>query len=154
VGPLELVASDSGLHAVLWSRADRARVRLPELVTGDHAIIDSTKSQLSEYFDRTRTEFDLPLDPTGTDFQLAVWNALAVIPHGATATYGEQAQAIGRPTAVRAVGAANGKNPLSIVLPCHRVVGAKGTLTGFAGGLDTKRFLLDHERNTESLHLF
>ena len=103
--------------------------------------------QLTEYFAGERTTFDLPLDPVGTEFQVAAWRALGEIPYGETRTYGEQAAGIGRPTAVRAIGAANGKNPLSIVLPCHRVVGADGSLTGFAGGLDAKRFLLTHEQS-------
>jgi methylated-DNA-[protein]-cysteine S-methyltransferase len=116
---------------------------------GDTAVVrtllDEAARQLDEYFAGTRFAFDLPLDPVGTEFQLAVWRSLADIGYGETSTYGEQAARIGRPTAVRAVGSANGRNPLSIVLPCHRVVGRDGRLTGFAGGLEAKEFLLDHE---------
>ena len=101
--------------------------------------------QLSEYFAGTRRQFNLNLCPVGTEFQRSVWSALQKIPFGKTRSYTEQAAAIGRPDAVRAVGAANGKNPISIVIPCHRVIGADGSLTGFAGGLDVKRFLLEHE---------
>lgn len=152
IGELRLVASDVGLRAVLWPDEDDDRVRLDdELVEADHPILDAAATQLAEYFSGERTEFELPLDPQGTDFQVAAWKALAEIPYGETATYGEQAERIGRPTAVRAVGAANGRNPLSIVLPCHRVVGADGSLTGFAGGLEAKRMLLDHERGATRL---
>ncbi|MEM8902903.1 MAG: methylated-DNA--[protein]-cysteine S-methyltransferase [Actinomycetota bacterium] len=152
VGELRLVASDVGLRAVLWPDEDDDRVRFDDdLVEADHPVLDAAASQLAEYFDGDRTEFDLPLDPHGTEFQVAAWKALAEIPYGETATYSEQAERIGRPTAVRAVGAANGRNPLSIVLPCHRVVGADGSLTGFAGGLDAKRLLLDHERGAARL---
>ncbi len=103
---------------------------------------------MGEYFAGRRTTFDIPLDLRGTEFQVTVWRALAEIPFGQTSTYGEQAARIGRPSAARAVGAANGRNPVSIVLPCHRIVGKDGSLTGFAGGLDTKQYLLDHERQT------
>ena len=109
-------------------------------------MLDTTADQLDEYFAGTRTSFDVPLDLHGTPFQLAAWQALAGIPYGATRTYGEQADAIGRPTAVRAIGAANGRNPVSIVLPCHRVIGSNGSLTGFGGGLEVKAALLELER--------
>lgn len=109
------------------------------------ALLDETARQLDEYFAGSRFAFDLPLDPVGTEFQVSVWRSLADIGYGETSTYGEQAARIGRPTAVRAVGAANGRNPLSIVLPCHRVVGGDGRLTGFAGGLEAKKYLLEHE---------
>ena len=147
VGPLGLVADDDALIAVLWPTEAEGRVRLAETPTAntDHPVLRATASQLGEYFAGTRRSFDLPLDPSGTEFQRQVWWSLAEIPFGETSTYGKQAAAIGRPAAVRAVGAANGRNPLSIVLPCHRIVGADGKLTGFAGGLDTKRWLLDHE---------
>lgn len=102
--------------------------------------------QLREYFAGKRTEFDLPLDLQGTDFQVAAWKALAKVKYGQTASYARQAASIGRPTATRAIGAANGKNPVAIVLPCHRIVGSDGSLTGFAGGLGVKQWLLDHER--------
>ena len=108
-------------------------------------MLDDAADQLAEYFAGTRTAFDLPFDLRGTAFQLAAWNALAEIPYGETRTYAEQAARIGRPAAVRAVGSANGRNPLSIVLPCHRVVGSDGALRGFAGGLDAKAALLAFE---------
>ena len=111
-------------------------------------MLDDAADQLAEYFAGTRRTFDLPLDLRGTAFQLAAWNALAEIPYGETRTYAEQAGRIERPAAVRAVGAANGRNPLSIVLPCHRVVGSDGALRGFAGGLGAKAALLALERET------
>lgn len=150
VGELLLVASDVGLRAVLWPDDDRLSFD-DDLVECDHPILEAAETQLAEYFAGERTEFDLPLDPQGTDFQVATWKALADIPYGETATYGEQAERIGRPSAVRAVGAANGRNPLSIVLPCHRVIGADGSLTGFAGGIEAKRTLLDLERGVSRL---
>ena len=147
VGPLGLVADEASLVAVLWPTEAEGRVRLAEepAPAGDHPVLVKTAAQLDEYFAGTRRHFDLPLGPLGTEFQRQVWWSLAEIPFGETSTYGKQAAAIGRPSAVRAVGAANGRNPLSIVLPCHRIVGADGKLTGFAGGLETKRWLLDHE---------
>lgn len=146
VGHLRLVASDAALVAVLWPEERDGRVRFPtEPADGSNKVLDQAAEQLDEYFSGQRRSFELPLDPSGTEFQQQVWWALADIPFGETSTYGKQAAAIGRPRAVRAVGAANGRNPLSIVLPCHRIVGADGKLTGFAGGLDTKRWLLDHE---------
>ena len=146
VGSLGLVASDTALVAVLWPEERDGRVRFahaPE--PGSNPVLADTAAQLGEYFDGTRRHFDLPIDLRGTEFQQQVWRALGDIPYGETSTYGKQAAAIGRPRAIRAVGSANGRNPLSIVLPCHRIVGADGKLTGFAGGLDTKRWLLDHE---------
>ena len=110
------------------------------------AHLDRAESQLAEYFRGTRREFDLDLDLAGTAFQRSAWEVLRTIPYGATLSYGQQAAALGDPAKARAVGAANGRNPLSIVVPCHRVVAAGGALTGFAGGLDTKAWLLDHER--------
>lgn len=150
VGDLTLVAQADTLIAVLWPDEPDGRVRFavePAIAQslGDHPILASAASQLDEYFAGSRQTFDLALDPSGTEFQRQVWWALADVPYGETSTYGKQAAHIGRPAAVRAVGSANGRNPLSIVLPCHRIVGADGRLTGFAGGLDTKRWLLDHE---------
>jgi methylated-DNA-[protein]-cysteine S-methyltransferase len=110
--------------------------------------------QLDAFFDGRRKEFDLPLAPHGTPFQLAVWDALRRIPFGETTTYTAIAQSIGRPAAVRAVGAANGANPIPIVIPCHRVIGASGALTGFGGGLPVKRWLLDHEARLAGRSLF
>jgi methylated-DNA-[protein]-cysteine S-methyltransferase len=147
VGMLTLVASDRGLRAVLWPKLSpqRAGISPRPHRNPDHPILQKTTHQLDEYFAGSRTSFDLPLDLEGTRFQLAAWRSLAEIPFGATSTYGQQAAALGIPTAARAVGAANGANPVCIVLPCHRVIGANGSLTGFGGGLPTKQWLLDHE---------
>jgi methylated-DNA-[protein]-cysteine S-methyltransferase len=139
IGPLGLVASDEGLRSV---RFDGERVA-PE---GSSPVLDETRRQLEAYFAGELIDFDLPLDLRGTEFQQRCWLALATIPYGRTVSYGEQARRLGLgPASARAVGAANGQNPLPIVLPCHRVVGADGSLTGFGGGLPTKRFLLEHE---------
>ena len=149
VGRLTLVASGRGLRAVLWEGDGPARARLTAAALREtdesDAVLDETRHQLDAYFAGTRTSFDLPLDLQGTPLQLAAWHALAEIPFGETRTYAEQAAMLGRPNAFRAVGAANGRNPLSIVLPCHRVVGSDGSLKGFAGGIETKRWLLEHE---------
>jgi methylated-DNA-[protein]-cysteine S-methyltransferase len=147
VGALTIVASDDGLRAILWPDDDPARVRLAEPTEDpSHPVIVATVAQLAEYFDGDRTDFDVPLDPVGTEFQRAAWAALCSIPYGTTVSYGEQAERMGDRRKARAVGAANGRNPISIVVPCHRVVGANGALTGFAGGTDTKAWLLEHER--------
>jgi len=146
VGVLRIVASDSALHAVLWPDEREGRVTFADdLVEGSNDVTRATATQLAEYFAGERQSFDLPLALAGTEFQELAWRSLAEIPYGETASYGEQAIRIGRPRAIRAVGSANGRNPLSIVLPCHRVVAANGSLAGFAGGLSTKRWLLDHE---------
>ena len=145
VGRLTLVAGDDGLLAILWPE-DEGRVRLPASSPGSTRLLEDAANQLDEYFAGRRRRFELPLAPSGTDFQHTVWEALVRIPYGTTTSYGELAATIGRPDAARAVGAANGKNPLSIVVPCHRVVGSSGALTGFAGGIDVKQRLLDHER--------
>ena len=141
VGLLTLVASDAGLAAILWENDNSGRVRLRH-APGDNAVLRDAERQLGEYFAGTRTDFDLPLDFTGTDFQKSVWQALLTIPFGETRSYAQIARQIGKPRAMRAVGAANGKNPISIVAPCHRVIGANGTLTGFAGGLEATARLL------------
>ncbi len=153
IGPLTLVASGLGLRAVLWPDEQIGRVKLDESVTPTDgtpasAILRRAVEQLGEYFEGDRTTFDIPLDPIGTDFQRTAWAALCTIPYGETISYGEQAARLGDRRKARAVGAANGRNPISIVVPCHRVVGSTGALTGFAGGIDTKRWLLDHERLT------
>jgi methylated-DNA-[protein]-cysteine S-methyltransferase len=147
VGELTLVASDLGLRAVLWPKRspERAGIQPRSHRNPDHPILKQTAAQLDEYFAGSRTAFDVPLDLQGTRFQLAAWRSLAEIPFGATTSYGRQAAALGIPTAARALGAANGANPVCIVLPCHRVIGADGSLTGFGGGLPTKQWLLDHE---------
>ena len=146
VGLLKLVASDSALVAILWENDDPKRVRLGSLVEDvDHPILCLAEQQLGEYFAGARKSFDLPLDFAGTPFQKKVWSKLLNIPFGQTRTYGQIANAIGKPRAFRAVGAANGKNPISIVAPCHRVIGKDGSLTGFAGGLEAKECLLGIE---------
>jgi methylated-DNA-[protein]-cysteine S-methyltransferase len=143
VGVLKLVASDAGLAAILWPDDDPARVRFGVPVEDDaHPVLLETERQLREYFEGRRKVFDLKLDFNGTEFQRQVWSALLTIPYGETRSYAQIARQIGKPDAVRAVGAANGKNPISIVAPCHRVIGSTGKLTGFAGGLQTKAFLL------------
>jgi methylated-DNA-[protein]-cysteine S-methyltransferase len=143
VGALTLVASTDGLAAILWENDDPARVRLSIIGADErNPILVATERQLGEYFAGRRTAFDLTLDFVGTEFQKQVWQALLTIPFGETRTYAQIARQIGNPTAVRAVGAANGKNPISIVAPCHRVIGSNGKLTGFAGGLDAKAYLL------------
>jgi methylated-DNA-[protein]-cysteine S-methyltransferase len=143
VGPLTLVASVSALVAILWDKDRPGRVPLGDMrECEDNATLNETERQLKQYFAGERTQFDIPLHFRGTDFQKEVWNALLRIPYGQTRTYGEIAEEIGKPKAVRAVGAANGRNPISIIAPCHRVIGASGALTGFAGGLDRKETLL------------
>jgi methylated-DNA-[protein]-cysteine S-methyltransferase len=157
VGRLTVVAGPQGLRAVLWPEDDPARVvldaeveELDGVVLAEEDVLRRARQQLVEYFAGERIDFDLPLDPVGTPFQQRAWAVLRTIPYGTTITYGEQARRLGAPTAARAVGAANGRNPLSVVVPCHRVTGADGRLTGFAGGLDAKAWLLDHEREVLS----
>jgi len=153
VGILKLIASDKGLAAILWENEDPKRYRLPALLAeGSHPVLLETERQLTEYFAGQRKQFTVALDFVGTEFQKKVWAALVAIPFGETRSYGEIARAIGNPAAVRAVGAANGKNPISIIAPCHRVIGANGKLTGFAGGLQAKAFLLKIE-TTDSFQL-
>ena len=147
VGELTLVADDRGLAAILWENDRPDRVRLGTLEEkADHPVLVETERQLGEYFAGERRAFDVPLSFAGTDFQKRVWAALLAIPFGETRSYGEIADQLGAPGASRAVGAANGRNPISIIAPCHRVVGSNGKLTGFAGGLEAKAFLLDLER--------
>jgi methylated-DNA-[protein]-cysteine S-methyltransferase len=134
------------LHAAQGALTAIALCREGDTSPAPEPVLAEAARQLAEYFAGARTEFALPLAPRGTAFQRAVWAQLAAIPFGQTRSYGEIARALGRPTASRAVGAANGANPLAIVVPCHRVIGAAGQLTGYAGGLPAKRWLLDHER--------
>jgi len=141
VGPLTLVAEDGALVAL--SMGEEPAVDVGEL---DDGALAGIAGQLSAYFRGERRDFDVPLAPPGTPFQQRVWAELRAIPYGETRSYGELAVAIGRPTAARAVGMANARNPIGIVVPCHRVVGADGTLTGYAGGLARKEALLDLER--------
>lgn len=146
VGQLTLIASDQGLAAVLWENEDPKRVGIDKGTRcDDFPPLVETAQQLREYFDGQRKKFALPLHFTGTDFQQQVWHALLTIPYGETRSYLQIAQQINNEKSVRAVGAANGKNPISIIAPCHRVIGSSGKLTGFAGGLEAKAFLLQLE---------
>jgi methylated-DNA-[protein]-cysteine S-methyltransferase len=143
VGKLKLVANANALVAVLWERERPNRVKLDTMTLApQQPILLAAERQLAEYFSGARTQFDLPLQPEGSEFQKQVWQALRAIPFGQTRSYLDLAKAVGSANAARAVGAANGKNPLSIIVPCHRVLGSNGSLTGFAGGLDTKAALL------------
>lgn len=147
-GRLDLVASDAGLRYLMF--ADEAH---PKPLAGldirpgaTHRVLEDAVRQLDEYFAGRRRQFEIDLDLRGTQFQVSAWKALALVPFGRTASYAEQAASIGRPKATRAIGAANGRNPVAVVLPCHRIVGSDGSLTGFGGGLHVKQWLLDHER--------
>ena len=151
VGRLRLIASDSALVGIWFEQGrDAARGR-GDLVERSTPVLERTRSQLEEYFAARRSAFDLPLEPRGTEFQRRVWSTLLTIPYGETRTYGQIAEQIGNPTAVRAVGAANGRNPISIIAPCHRVIGMNGNLTGFGGGLDAKAYLLSLEAPQKQL---
>ena len=150
VGELRIISSAAGVVAILWDEEFErdARVRFADeiVAVAEPGYVSAVAlQQLREYFDGQRQEFDVDMDLRGTPFQVSAWRALASIPFGQMVSYKEQARRIGAPTAVRAIGAANGRNPLSIVLPCHRVVGSDGSLTGFAGGLEAKRALLEFE---------
>lgn len=146
VGELKLVAKDKALVAVLWENDSPERVRLGALVKeATHPILTETERQLGEYFAGKRKSFSVDLDLRGTSFQRNVWEALLAIPFGETRSYGDLARQLGNPLAARAVGAASGKNPISIIVPCHRLVGSMGNLTGFAGGLEAKSRLLAME---------
>ena len=145
VGPLLIAGNDAGLQLIEFHAPRHPMPRGGDWREGDHAVLQQAQTQLVEYFSGRRRSFELPLAPQGTDFQRQVWWELANIPFGGTISYAELAMRVGRPTATRAVGAANGRNPIPIVLPCHRVIGADGSLTGFSGGLPTKQFLLQLE---------
>ena len=153
VGDLAVVASEESLRGVLWGDDEnewkRAAIDRHVVTFERSAVVEQTISQLSEYFDGVREGFDLPLEPIGTAFQGIVWKSLTQIEYGSTVSYSEQSETIGRPSAVRAVASANGRNPISIVIPCHRVIAASGGLGGFAGGLDAKRWLLNHEESAK-----
>ncbi len=152
IGKLKLVASDLGLVAILWENDDPRRVRLAELAEqSSHPVLLRVEQELREYFNGKRNAFTVPLEMRGTPFQKQVWGALLEIPFGETRTYGQLADQLGNPNATRAVGAANGRNPLSIVVPCHRVISHSGKLTGFAGGLHAKAHLLRLEGRDQSL---
>lgn len=161
IGPLTLVASDAGLREIRFPEhprsattavAEPSAVAAPAAPSDHHVLADATR-QLHEYFAGTRRTFELPLAPSGTAFQLAAWHALTTIPYAATVSYGDQARRLGDARKARAVGAANGRNPLPIVVPCHRVIGTNGSLTGFGGGIEAKAWLLDHERSVAGLRL-
>jgi len=152
IGRLKLVASDKGLVAILWEHEDSRCVRLLDVTENpQHPMLVRAQAELKEYFAGERTAFSVPLDMRGTSFQRQVWEALLGIPFGETRTYGELARQLGNPQATRAVGAANGRNPIAIVVPCHRVIGFSGKLTGFAGGLDAKAHLLRLEGRDATL---
>ncbi len=151
IGELRIYASDDPgeVLAILWNN----EIPHPYLDGAVHLradertpILAEVCDELVDYFKGNRTAFGVALSPTGTEFQLAAWQALRTIPYGETRTYSQQATLIGKPSAVRAIGSANGRNPIPIIVPCHRVIGADGSLTGFAGGLAAKRWLLEHER--------
>lgn len=146
VGVLMIVVSNEALIAILWDNDKPQRVPLKtRLKKEGHPLILEVEKQLAEYFDGKRSLFDIPLEYKGTSFQQDVWKALEKIPYGTTLSYKEIAELIQRPKAIRAVGTAIGKNPFSIIVPCHRVIGSNGSLTGFAGGLDRKKILLQLE---------
>jgi methylated-DNA-[protein]-cysteine S-methyltransferase len=148
VGSLTIVATGGALHEIRF-----AGEATPDAAPSDDPVIVEAERQLGEYFAGARTEFDLPLEPHGTPFQLAAWRGLEQIPYGETVSYGEQARRLGHPDKARAVGAANGRNPLPIVVPCHRVIGSDGGLVGFGGGLAAKAWLLHHERRVAGVEL-
>lgn len=148
VGPLKIITTEMSLVAILWEHEDFSRIRLPgQLIEGESSYTSIVLAQLKEYFSGKRQEFSLSLHLEGTDFQKQVWQALLTIPYGTTVSYSIIAERIAKPRAVRAVGTAIGKNPVSIIVPCHRVIGSDGSLTGFAGGIPTKAFLLNHEKS-------
>jgi len=155
VGCIRLVASDAGLVAILWEGEDYGRTKLNEpCYEATHPVLVRTEQQLLEYFAEQRTGFDIALDLRGSDFQLKIWKALLAIPYGMTRSYGDLARDSGDLKAVRAVGGALNRNPVSIIVPCHRVIGSSGTLTGFAGGLHNKSILLQLERKRLAPGLF
>ncbi len=150
LGPLLIEASDEGLTRLSFvaqreSGQSDAGGTAPNALGAARQIAEDTRRQLAEYFGGSRRDFDVPLAAGGTEFQRATWNALCEIPFGTTLSYGALALKLGKPSAVRAVGAANGRNPIAIIVPCHRVIGSDGSLTGYAGGLEIKRALLRHE---------
>ncbi len=148
VGALRLVASDKGLFAVLFhgGRGSKIDIRCKLERSDNQPVIKQAEKQLAEYFSGKRKDFELPLDVQGSVFQQKAWKQLQKIPYGKTISYGEQAKWMGDAKKARAAGMANGRNPLSIVVPCHRVVGSNGSLTGFGGGLKTKQFLIELEK--------
>lgn len=143
IGTLIIITSAAGLHGVLW---DHEKIPATLCQSQNESTIIQTKRQLNEYFEGKRKTFNLPLILNGTDFQIQTWQQLSKIPYGITISYAKQAENIGNKNKARAVGLANGCNPISIIIPCHRVIGSNGTLTGFGGGLDKKAYLLELER--------
>ena len=144
IGPLTLLASDGELTG-LYMDDQRYAPDAPQTWKSDRSAFGDAVAQLNAYFAKELQEFDLPLRPSGSPFHLAVWNELTRIPYGQSTSYGDVARRVGTPSAYRAVGRANGRNPIAIVIPCHRVIGSNGSLTGYGGGLDRKRWLLSHE---------
>ena len=150
VGELLIATTDAGISGIYFEEHRHFKGKEGWLYAPEHPYLTLAAHQLNEYFAGTRQQFDLPLALHGTDFQRAVWQALIAIPFGQSTTYGQHAEQIGKANAVRAVGTAIGRNPVSIIVPCHRVLGASGALTGYAGGLERKQFLLLHERSTQA----
>jgi len=150
IGPLLLTGDGESLQGLHFSTGKKARGADPRWRRSDDTFRD-VRLQIREYFGGERKTFDVPLAPQGTDFQISVWQALAKIPYGETCAYADIAKGIGNPKAVRAVGSANGNNPIAIIVPCHRVIGSDGNLTGFGGGLDSKRYLLELEARNSGL---
>lgn len=148
IGTLTLVGDEAGLHFIEFEKKKRQLIIQPEWEKNAR-FFGPVKSQLRAYFKRELKTFDLPLVPAGTPFQLKVWQALRDIPYGEVVSYKTIAEAIGNPNAVRAVGGANGRNPIPIIVPCHRVIGSNGTLTGFGGGLETKQRLIALEQEAQ-----
>ncbi|ODS24915.1 cysteine methyltransferase [Candidatus Endobugula sertula] len=140
IGTIEIQASDNGINQLIFTEKIQPK-------QGSHRLIEQCKQQLQEYFNQERTNFDLPLDIGGTPFQNSIWNALINIHFGQVISYKDLAHIINKPKAIRAVGAANSRNPISIIIPCHRVIGQNGSLTGYAWGLERKSWLLKHERS-------
>lgn len=149
IGELLVLGDKANVHSLLMN-GDGAFDQRKQGLTQDQESFSDTIKQLDEYFAGARDSFDLPLQPSGTEFQRAVWNALEAIPFGETRSYGQIAAQVGRPKAARAVGMANNRNPIAVIVPCHRVIGAGGALVGYAGGLERKIWLLDHERDARS----
>lgn len=151
-GTLTVVASSRGVRYCMFDNESHPKQLADLNITDDavHPCLAPVVQQLSEYFAGKRQVFDLPLDLHGTDFQVAAWKSLAQVPFASTWSYAQQATSIGRPTATRAIGAANGRNPVAVILPCHRIIGSNGALTGFGGGLPVKQWLLQHERDVLS----
>lgn len=150
LGKLTLVADDKALKEIFWSGEAIQPVAGVMPQAGSNAVIDQAIAELSAYFNGLLTTFTVPVAPEGTVFQQAAWQALCAIPYGETRSYAQQAHAINKPKAVRAIGAANGRNPIPVIIPCHRVIGSNGSLTGYAGGLAIKTYLLELEQEVLS----